>query len=116
MGQKRGPMTPERKAALAAKTKASEAAFKAALERMPDLPPDQMSEDGCINLIGAFWETIHHDLAHKNRATIEWLDEPGFVVWANISRQDPDQVRAFLLEKVAGNMAYCTCSHGMEMR
>ena len=112
----RQPWSPERKEAQTAKSKASEAAFKAALARMPDLPPDQMSEDGCINLIGAFWADVHHDLAHRNRSTIEWLDTPGFALWATISRQDPADVRTFLLDRVVGNMEYCSCSRGVGIR
>lgn len=113
MTKVRESWTPERKEAARAKNRASEAAFKAAVARMPDLPPDQMDEHGCINLVTAFWADVHHDLACRNRATIAWLDTPGFEQWAHISRQDPAHVRAFLLANVVGNKEYRSKARGL---
>lgn len=105
--KRRGPMTEEQRAAAALRAKEGERRIAAALARMPDLPPDQMSEDGCINLVKAFWEDARHDLACGNTATRDPLaGGAGFVVWCDIGHIDPDDLRAFLLKKVWRNTEY----------
>lgn len=104
--------SPEAKAARKAKWDADQAEAEQklteALAKFPDLPPDQMSEDGCINLIKAFWEDVRHDLACKSHATRAWVREDGggFARWCDISHIGVDELRAFLLEQVWGNDEY----------
>lgn len=107
--KKRPPMTEEQKEARRLKNAESERRFNEAVARMPDLPPDQMSEDGCIRLVGAFWAEVHDDLAHGNPITDGWLDTDDFNVWASIGQQDPDNLRAYLREKVWKNPRFCNC-------
>jgi hypothetical protein len=86
---------------------ASERKWAEALARLPDLPPHQMSEDGCVNLIAAFWEQIRHEMAHRSYATRKWVAEgEGFLTWCDISHIAPDELRTFLLEEVWGNGEY----------
>jgi len=84
----------------------TEARWAEACARFPDVPPGDLSEDGCIRLVAAFWALVHHDLACRKRDAIAWLDTDDFAAWAAIAHQDPDTARAVLQERVVGNPAY----------
>ena len=103
----RAPMTEEQKAAFYARVQESERRFAEALARMPDLPPDQMSEEGCVNLVTEFWARVKHDLSCRNRATRAWVEgDDGFLVWCKIGGADPEATREFMLTRVWGNPAF----------
>lgn len=105
--RRRGPLTAAARAALVAKQREAEARFAAIAAAMPPIAPEDLSEDGCINLIGAFWGSVRHDLACKSHATRAWVESSdGFLRWCDISGQDPDTLRDFLLGTVWGNDAH----------
>lgn len=68
--------------------------------------PDQ---GGCVRLVGAFWQLVHHDLAFTSnpdcRKTVAWLQSPEVEPWCAMAGADPEAVRASFAEKYPRSFA-----------